>query len=305
MRVRSSLSFLILILLAPLFSFAQDWGVLPFTGIRYFNEGLKASKIELTLDDLTWTSNRIPVDKDFKLVLKEPTGFKKDAEGQAFPGLEVLILSATRDTVGYAPNLYEEGVGIGMNELALKSLKLTLGFPPPAKAGDRYTVYMNFFDQKGTGKLRMIFPVEIVSSSAPLDNSASISSIQSYTGYQAMATGVQHGKPETYLDSTYYPKSLYHSIRFPDIQSLTPEEGRAGRYKVWLYDAKGEERTPVKAVGHYIAATNPRDKDHVNILVQVPLAPDEAQNKKYLVRYRWESADGKKVVEMVNRFSGK
>ncbi|MBN8668516.1 MAG: hypothetical protein J0M30_13525 [Chitinophagales bacterium] len=294
-----------LFFLSPFFSLAQEFGVLPFTGIRYFKEGLNATRIEVSLDGQTWTSNRLPIKTEFKIELKEPTGFKKDAEGRSYPGLEVLILGEKKDTLGYAPNMFGNQAGIGMDEFSLKSLKLNLGFNEKTKAGDKCTLYITFFDLKGKGKLRMIFPVQIVESGIPLEQTSVTTGAQSFTGYEVIATGVTFGKPETYMDSLYFPKSLYHSIRIPEIKSLTPEEGKGGKWQVWIYDEKGEEKLPAKSIGHYVAQTNSQEKDKVNILVTVPLAPQEPNNKKYLVRYRFESADGKKVIDLVNRFTGR
>lgn len=290
---------------SPFFSLAQEFGVLPFTGIRYFKEGLNATRIEVSLDGQTWTSNRLPIKTEFKIELKEPTGFKKDAEGRAYPGLEVLILGEKKDTLGYAPNMFGNQAGIGMDEFSLKSLKLNLGFNEKTKAGDRCTLYITFFDLKSTGKLRMIFPVQIVESGLPLDQTSVTQAAQSFKGFEVIATGIAFGKPETFMDSLYFPNSLYHSIRVPEIKSLSPEEGRAGKYQVWIYDEKGEEKSPAKTIGHYIALTNSQEKDKVNILIKVPLAPQDPRNLTYLVRYRWESADGKKVIDLVNRFTGR
>lgn len=281
---------------------AQSFGVLPFSGIRYFKEGINANKIEVTLDGQTWTSNRIPIRTEFKIELKEPTGFVRDAEGHYFPGLELLIQGEKKDTLGYAPNMFASQSGIGLDEFSLKSLKLTLGFNEKTRPGDKCTLYITFFDLKGKGKLRMIFPVQIVEAGQGLDQSNSTFAAQSGKGYQALATGVQIGTPETFMDSLYFPNSLYHSIRVPEVKGVTVEEGRAGRFQVWIFDEKGLEKTPAKQAAQYIAPTNSQEKDRMNFLVKVPLSPQDPANMKYLVRYRWESADGKKVIDVVNRF---
>lgn len=44
---------LFLFFFSPFFGLAQEFGVLPFTGIQYFKEGLNATRIEVSLDGQT------------------------------------------------------------------------------------------------------------------------------------------------------------------------------------------------------------------------------------------------------------
>ena len=280
-------------------STAQSNGILPFTGIKYFREGVWGKQIEVTVKGNTLTSDQIPVNTDFDIKLLEPRGFIPDAAGKYYPGIKVLLLNAKKDTIGYSPNIFSKNESIGFSNASFKSLTVTLGFHTKLKTGDTVFQYITFFDTRGNNKLLLEFPVVIADS---LQLGDWIGTASGTRGYSAASCGsIQFKKFEMYLDSIYYPKSLYHSIRAAELLGITPEEINKGSFRTWVYDENMKELPPVKPSNQYAAKTF-TGKEEVNILVQVPLNPADKNNKKYTVRYRWQNSNGKKVIDIVNKF---
>ncbi|MGG9971283.1 hypothetical protein ACQ33O_05755 [Ferruginibacter sp. SUN002] len=282
---------------------AQTNGILPFTGIKYFRGGIWGKAIEVKLNGDTWMSNRLPLNYDFEIRLVEPRGLKQ-VGGKYFPGIKVLMLDAKKDTIAFAANLFEENKGIGLDEAYLKSLKVSLGFTEndKVKPGDTCYQYITFFDTKGNNDLRLEFPVIIAKTTDSLQTTVTTYTSSSTTGYNAMAGGgIELKKIETYIDSTYYPKSLYHNLRSAEMLGITIEEVNNGKFQTWVYDEKMNELPFIKPSKQFVAKTF-TDKEQINILAQVPLNPDDKKNRQYTVRYRWESVDGKKVLDIINNF---
>ncbi|UEG51215.1 hypothetical protein LK994_06980 [Ferruginibacter lapsinanis] len=280
---------------------AQTNGILPFTGIKYFKGGIWGKQIEVTLNGTTWTSNRLPVNTEFEINLVQPWGLKQ-VGGKYFPGVKILMLDAKKDTLAFTPNVFKENENTGMNEYSLKSLSISLSFNEKVKPGDTCYQYITFFDLKGHSKLLLEFPVVITDPKEELQLSKSTYTASSTKGYNASACGgIELKKIEAYMDSGYYPKSLYHSIRSAEMLGITTDEVNQGKFQTWLYDENMKEIPQIKAAKHYAAKTF-KDREEINILVQIALDPTTPKNKEYTVRYRWESKDGKKVLDIVNKF---
>lgn len=278
---------------------AQTNGILPFTGITYFRGGVWGKQVEVTVNGSTLTSNKIPVNTDFDIKLLEPRGFIPDAAGKYYPGIKVLLLNNKKDTIGYSPNIFSKSESVGFSNASFKSLTVTLGFHAKLKTGDTVFQYITFFDTRGNNKLLLEFPVVIADS---LQLGDWIGTASGTKGYDAASCGsIQFKKFEMYLDSIYYPKSLYHSIRAAEMLGISTEEINAGSYTAWLYDENMKEISLVKPARHYPAKTF-KDRPEINVLVQIPLNPSDPNNKNYTARYRWQSSDGKKVIDIVNRF---
>lgn len=279
---------------------AQTNGILPFTGIKYFRNGVWGKQIEVTVSGNTLTSNTIPVNTEYEIKLTAPRGFNADAAGKYYPGIKVLMLNSKRDTMAYSPNIFNKNESIGFSNASFKSLSVTLILSTKElKAGDTVYQFITFFDTRGNNKLLLEFPVVIANN---LQNGDWIATASGTRGYNAAACGsVQFSKIECYLDSTYYPNSLYHSIRSEEMTGITPEEINAGVFTAWVYDENMKALPLVKPPKQF-AAPAFKDKVPVNLLIQIPLQPSDANNKKYTVRCRWQSKDGQKVIDIVNKF---
>lgn len=295
---KSHFVFLILLFLSSTL-LAQTNGILPFTGIKYFRGGVWGQQIEVTVNGSTLTSNKIPVNTDFEIKLAEPRGFIPDAAGRYYPGIKVLLLNNKKDTIGFSPNIFSKSENTGFSNASFKSLTVTLGFHAKLKTGDTVFQYITFFDTRSNNKLLLEFPVIIADS---LQLGDWIGTASGTRGYNAASCGsIQFKKFEMYLDSIYYPTTLYHSIRAAELLGITTEEINKGSFVTWVYDENMKELPAFKEPKQYAAKTF-TGREEINILVQVPLNPADKNNKNYTVRYRWQSSNGKKIIDIVNKF---
>ncbi len=280
---------------------AQKNCILPLNGIKYFREGVWAKKIEVLVNDKTLLSNNVPHNIDFDVKLIEPTGFVADAAGKFYPGIKILLLNAKKDTLAYSANIFGNKP-MPFEKMRFKSLTATLGYTQKAKEGDTVYQYITFFDTRSTNKLMLDFPVLISFKPDSLLATEYTSTASGTRGYNAAATSsIQLNTIEAYLDSIYYPKSLYYSLRSAKMLGITLDEAKGGSFTTWLYDAEMNEVPQLKQAQQYFALLK-NGSDEVNVLVQIALNPADKNNKKYTARYRWESKDGKKVIDVVNKF---
>jgi len=185
LNLQKTLLFLTCICTYSIF-YAQNYGVLPFTGATFKEEGIKFKDIEITLEDNTWISNKLPIDKSFEIKMKNPVGFEV-INGMCFPGISILVCSKNGDTLGYAPNIYGD-YNEGLEFEYLKSLTVKLGYNEQSKVGDTLSVNVVFFDSKGTRKTSVDMTNIIVNPILPLNTTNSTYSSKSYTGYRVNST---------------------------------------------------------------------------------------------------------------------
>ncbi len=260
-------------------------GILPFSGARFFNRGLGGENIKVLLNEDTWTSNRLPIDTDFEIKLVEPTGLKIAEDGYYHPGVEVLISNTKHDTLGHIPNIFGEE-SEGFDPEMLKSLTVSLGFNEMSKTGDTCLLLIRFFDTQSDNFLLIDLPVIIADPALPLDVTTSTYAVSSSRGYLGIATGVEMPEADVQLNK------LDFDITLPELGELTEKQFKAGKLIVWLYDAKLEVQ---KQNGNNVSSALTTD-EKTNLKVKIAVAA----NTKY-VRFRWESADGEKVIDFVSR----
>ena len=142
-------------------------GIFPLTGASYKREGIWGKEVEFELDGQTWISNRLPIDKKFEIKLVEPTGLRTDKAGSYKPGIELIILNNSNDTLGYAENMLEN-VADTWDEFMLKNLSISLTFNSQSKPGDSLTIVTRFFDFNSSNKLTIQLPIVITAPSEEL-----------------------------------------------------------------------------------------------------------------------------------------
>lgn len=258
-------------------------GVLPFTGARFFKHGLGGEKLEIKLDDATWTSNRLPIDTDFEIKLLRPAGLSAATDGNYYPGVEVLIANTKRDTLGYMADVFEGAEGFDPE--ILKSLSFTLGFNEMSHPGDTCLLFVKFFDTQSPNYLLIDFPVIISDPSVPLEVTSTTYGVSSTDGYQGIASGVELSSASLSMQGSDLV------INLPELAGITAREFNAGSKQAWLYNTALEMQ---KAGSASFSATSEAGK----VLVTASISPNP--ETKY-IRFRWESKDGKKVIDFVSR----
>ena len=194
-----NISLFILCISCQTFSFCQSEGFdlvdqmiekniyyLPFVGGKYEENGIKFKEIEVFLIDNIWVSNKLPINKTFEVIMREPEGFVLE-NGVCHPGISLIIKNTKNDTLANVPNVYE-GKTEGFEIEYLKSLTMSLGYNEKSKVGDTLSLEICFFDTKSENKTKIDFSTVIVDPKLPLNNPLSTFSYKSYTGYKVASS---------------------------------------------------------------------------------------------------------------------
>jgi hypothetical protein len=123
-------------------------------------------------------------------------------------------------------------------------------------------------------------------------------------GYEAKTTDISFARIETYMDSTYYPKSLYYNIRFAEVLGVPANAANTGKMTVKLLNEKQEEIPLVKDPKFYAAKTF-KEGEQINILMSIPLNATNVNNKKYTYSLSFETSTGKQIISMSGKIGYK
>ncbi|HSN59770.1 MAG TPA: hypothetical protein VLR49_02465, partial [Ferruginibacter sp.] len=150
-------------------AFAQSNGVLPFTGIQYFNEGIWAKYVEVSIDGNKLISNRIPANKEFIIKLQLPTGFTEDAAKKLYPAAEVSFLNSRKQPLASLGNVLKENEKSGFAANTYKEIALKLSIRQEwLKNEPECIVQIRYYDLKSKKQMRLLFPVSIATATEPL-----------------------------------------------------------------------------------------------------------------------------------------
>lgn len=272
---------------------AQTYGILPFTGIKYTENGLSAKEIDVDLAEYTWTSNRLPINTKFVIDLKEPKGLTADENGYYHPNCEILITEKkSGDTLGYAENIFQNQEGLAGEDL--NSLSLTLGFNDKVSPGDSLQVFARFYDLSSKNEIIFDFPVVIVSPDLKLENTRNVYNFKSYTGYEVRASGVEIDKVMCKLETE--SKASYHRVSMKGISFISQKEFENGTLSYVLYDAEMKE-LKIKKETEIQFEPNQENPSTFDLIVKIPVNTKNKEMLKSSVRVRWESKDHSKVID--------
>ncbi len=280
---------------------AQTNGILPFTGIFYFNEGIWGKYVDVSIDGATLINNRIPANKDFIIKLQIPTGFTEDAARKIYPAVEVSFLSAAKQVLSTIPNALKENEKSGFPAATYKEIPVKLNLRPEwLKAANHCIIQVRFFDLKSKKQLRLIFPVNVAAATEPLSVSKLANNIKTSDGSIALANAVKINSAEIMVDTSIRvaPKNAYMSMEVNALTGTTMNEVLAGKNSFWVYDKNMNE---VKIADKLLKKVGGSMEDNlVNFTVKIPFRLKTDLKQGYTVRYRWESStDKKKVIDVV------
>jgi hypothetical protein len=94
------------------------------------------------------------------------------------------------------------------------------------------------------------------------------------------------------------PGTAYWSIEMEEITGTSLPEIANGTNSFWVTDKNGKEVKIKERFLKKIAAT--MENNLVNYTVKIPFRPKTDTKSAYIVRYRWESADRKKIIDIVS-----
>ncbi len=293
---------LIISVLLNVVSFGQN-AVLPFTGAKILPAGLDAASVEIRVDGYLLTSNVVPVNKEIEVVLKMPTGFNKDASQKYYPAALVTITNPTGQVLGKTADAFAASATVGIvpekfKELSVKTLLATA----TVKANKSTIVTIELSDRKSKNKTKLELPVVLAVVGQPLRASAAVVKIKTSNGSNFLASNLsiatcKIGKDEAIKkDST----TSYASIEMETFTGIASEELLGGKESFFIYDALTLASVP--GTSQLLKSIKMSVEGGVSkYTVKIPYKK-KTDPKKYLVRFRWESKDGKKVIESSSIF---
>jgi predicted small secreted protein len=119
------------------------------SGLLTTGDGLTCDNVYLTINDKNSARTTFIYGEEFLMNFSNIGGFKKENEN-VFPGMQIIVISSTGDTVMLTKDLYSDY----SNGLKLSPLLLTadITVASPIKSKGEYFLHVNLWDKKGTGK---------------------------------------------------------------------------------------------------------------------------------------------------------
>ncbi|MBK8787923.1 MAG: hypothetical protein IPN43_15850, partial [Chitinophagaceae bacterium] len=141
---------------------AQKKGMMPLTGMQFYNEGIWSNNIAVKINGETLYGNRIPLSREIEITLQQPTGFVADKKKNVFIGAEYTLLSAKGEVLRTIPNLLFQNEAKGFTAKELKEISLKFGIAEGViQPNSKAMVKIRVFDLKGKKQLRLNYPVSI------------------------------------------------------------------------------------------------------------------------------------------------
>lgn len=282
------------------FCTAQKKGMLPLTGLQYYEEGISAQSMAIIINGQQLYGNRIPLNQQIEFNFQQPSGFTADKKKNYFIGAEYSLVSAKGDVLLTNPNLLslDEAKGFTAKDLKLISVKLNIAeglIQPNSKA----TIKIRLYDLKGKNQLRLEYPVSISYPRETIWLTKSAQTLKSPPGSMFMVTDIRPKSLTFSVDTAVKsdPKMAYMSLDISKIDGTDVISMLQGKDYFWVYDSAYKEikikEILLKKVGGAMEGGN------VNCTVKIPFRPKNDRQKGYFVRYRWESADKKQVMDIV------
>lgn len=271
-------------LLFPAMAITAQVGILPFTGLRYVENGIHSKEISVNLEGEVWTGNRLPINTTFVIALEDPRGFTS-IDGTYYPDIEILLTRPNGDTLAYAPGVY--GEGFGFSEASLKKLSLDLGFNESMKTGDTCNVKARFFDLKGTNEVTCYLQVILVSDQLPLETTQMTYGISASNQYNVLASGMKISDCQVNLTEH---RTLPYLVEINPIEGINRKEWEDGILTIVAYD---EQFNPISLGARGLSYVINDEKHPDTGYIEYRMKGDE------FIRIRWESKNREKVIDAV------
>ena len=282
------------------FCFAQKKGMLPLTGLQYYDEGISAQSMAIKINGQQLYGNRIPLNQEIEFNFQQPSGVTADKKKNYFIAAEYSLVSAKGDVLLTNPNLLSlnEAKGFTAKDLKLITVKFNIAeglIQPNSKA----TIKIRLYDMKSKNQLRLEYPVSISYPRETIWLTKSAQTLKSPPGSMFMVTDIQPKSLAFSVDTAVKsdPKMNYMNLDISKIGGTDVISMLQGKDYFWVYDSTYKEikikEILLKKVGGAMEGGN------VNCTVKIPFRLKTDKRKGYIVRYRWESADKKQVMDIV------
>ncbi|MEP7237159.1 MAG: hypothetical protein ABI685_04830 [Ferruginibacter sp.] len=280
--------------------FAQKTGILPLTGIHYYNEGLWSNSIAVKISGEQLFGNRIPLSREIEITLQQPTGFIADKKKIVFIGAEYSLVSLKGEVLRTIPNLLfqNETKGFTVKDLKLVSLKFGIAegvIQPNSKA----VIKIRLFDLKGKNQLRLEYPVSISYPKETIPITKAVQTLKTPAGSMFMMTEMKAKSLAFSVDTTLTQEKnmAYIKLDISKVDGTDIVGMLQGKETFWVYDnAHNEVKIKEKLLKKVGGAM---EGGSVNCTINIPFRLKADKTKGYMVRYRWESVDKLQVMDIV------
>lgn len=280
---------------------AQNNGILPLTGLRYFKEGVWAKAMDVKIDGALLLSNRLPLNKEIEIALQEPSGFAEDKNKMVFVAAELVIVSVKGDVLLKNPNIFLKNETSGFAAKDIKTLSIKFGINAEVMKSNMNggIVKIRLYDLKSKSQLRLEFPVTIAKPGEALQVSKLVKTIKSTGGSMGMINGLKAKNLLVAVDTTIKvsPKMAYTSLDISDIEGSSISGIFQGRENFWVYDNNLNEIKITDILLKQVKGA--MENSTVDYTLKIPYRLKNSQGKMYTVRFRWESPDKKQVIDVV------
>lgn len=283
-------------------SYAQNNGILPLTGLRYFTEGISAKAMEVKLAGSLLLSNRLPLNSEIEICLLQPTGFKETADKTVFAAAELVLISAKGETLSRVSNIFSNNEIKGFAAKDFKTLSIRFSINAEMmKANLKGTVKVKLYDLKGSNQLRLEMPITIARPGEPLQVSKTAKTLLAKDGFTGMINGLKVKNMQVSVDTTINvsPKMAYTSLDISTIEGSSIAGIFQGNENFWVYDDALNEIKITDILLKQVKGV--MENNTVNYTLKIPYRPKASQAKVYTVRFRWESPDKMQLIDVVVR----
>ncbi|MEO6252659.1 MAG: hypothetical protein ABIO79_05105 [Ferruginibacter sp.] len=280
---------------------AQKNGIMPLTGMKFYNEGISAKSMDIKVDGNLLMSNRIPLNKEIEISLEQPTGFKADNYKTMFAAAEVIVLSPTGQMLFNNPNVLIKHYSNGFYANELNGFNIKFGIGTDLMKGNiSGLIKVRLYDMKGKGQMRLEIPVTFAKPGEAVQVSKTAKPIKSADGNKlGMIMGLKAKGLQVTLDTTIKvaPKMAYTSLVVSKVEGSSIAGIFNGKEKFWVYDSDLNE---VKISDILLKKVQgAMETETVDYTLKIPYRLKSLANKSYFVRFRWESADRSQLIDVV------
>jgi hypothetical protein len=287
-------------LLTFLSSHAQTNGIVPFTGIKYFQEGITVKNVDVKINNMVLLHSRVPANKDFEFHLQKLTGFTADAKKMVFAAAEITILSAKGEILGSVPNALIANATTGFAAKAIAPLVIKCNLTSAIiKTNTAITVKIKVYDLKGKNQLRLEFPLNITRPGEALLLSNISKQLNPPANIMASINDIKVGGVKAATDTTIKqnPKMAFVALDILKIDGSSFVGILEGKEEFWVYDKNLNPIKPNEIILKEVKGT--MEGTTVNSFVKIPYRLKTAAAAGYIVRYRWHSNDLLQVIDVV------
>jgi hypothetical protein len=281
---------------------AQKNGILPLTGMKFYNEGITARSMDIKIDGNQLMSNRIPLNKEIEISIQQPAGFKADNFKTMFAAAEVIVLSPTGQMLLNNPNvlLKHYSNGFYADELNTFSIKFGIG-TDLMKGNIAGLIKIRLYDMKGKGQMRLEIPVTFAKPGEVVQVSKMAKAIKSADGDGlGVIMGLKARGLQVDLDTSIKvsPKMAYTSLVVSKVEGSSIAGIFGGKEKFWVYDSDLNELKITDMLLKKVQGA--MENDMVDYTLKIPYRLKTSKgDKTYFVRFRWESADKSQLIDVV------